>query len=158
MEITLKESTIVRPAQDTPKGSLFNSNLDLLITRYHIPTVYYYKPNGCSNFFDPGKLKEALSKILVPFYPIAGRLGLDENGRLEIICNAEGVLFIEAETTSVMDQFIGDFTDKSEVLRLVPKVDYSGGISSYPLLVLQVYINIHQSNKPLILFFEYIFI
>ncbi|XP_022722334.1 shikimate O-hydroxycinnamoyltransferase-like [Durio zibethinus] len=138
MEITVKESTIVHPAQDTPKGSLWNSNLDLLTTRYHIPTVYYYKPNGSSNFFDPGKLKEALSKILVPFYPIAGRLGLDQNGRLEIICNAEGVLFIEAESTSVMDQFVGDFTDNSEVSRLVPTVDYSEGISSYPLLVLQV--------------------
>ncbi|XWS13088.1 hypothetical protein CRYUN_Cryun36dG0007500 [Craigia yunnanensis] len=138
MEITLKESTIVRPAHDTPKGSLCISNLDLLITRYHVSTVYCYKPNGGSNFFDPGKLREALSKILVPFYPIAGRLGFDENLRLEIICNAEGVLFIEAETTSVMDQFIGDFTYNSEVFRLVPKVDYSGGISSYPLLVLQV--------------------
>ena len=137
MEIRIKESTIVCPAQDTPKGSLWNSNLDLVMTRYHVPTIYYYKPNGCSDFFDPGKLKEALSKILVPFYPIAGRLGFDENGRLEIICNAEGVLFIEAETTSVMDQFIGDF-DNDEVLRLVPKVDYSEGISSYPLLVLQV--------------------
>ncbi|XVE80818.1 hypothetical protein DITRI_Ditri15bG0011100 [Diplodiscus trichospermus] len=136
MEITLKESTIVRPAQDTPKGRLYNSNFDLLITRYHIPTVYFYKkPAGCSNFFDPGKLKEALSKTLVPFYPIAGRLGFDEKGRLEIICNEEGVLFVEAETSSVMDQIIGDFSDNS---KLVPKVDYSGGISSYPLLVLQV--------------------
>ncbi|XVE80820.1 hypothetical protein DITRI_Ditri15bG0011300 [Diplodiscus trichospermus] len=139
MEITMKESTIVRPAQDTPKGSLYNSNLDLLVTRNHIPTVYFYKkPNCCSNFFDPGKLKEALSKILVPFYPTAGRLGFDENGRVEIICNAEGVLFVEAETSSVMDQIIGDFSDNSQVFRLVPKVDHSGGISSYPLLVLQV--------------------
>ncbi|KAA3480067.1 shikimate O-hydroxycinnamoyltransferase-like [Gossypium australe] len=120
MEITIKESTIVRPAKDTPKRSLWNSNLDIVMTRYHLPTIYYYKPN------------EALSKILVPFYPIAGRLGYDENGRLEIICNAE------AETTSVMEHLIGDFTENSQVFRLVPKVDYSGGISSYPLLVLQV--------------------
>ncbi|XVF65808.1 hypothetical protein PTKIN_Ptkin09bG0280400 [Pterospermum kingtungense] len=139
MEITLKESTIVRPAQDTPKGSLFNSNIDLVMVRCHIPTVCFYKPDGCSNFYDPVKLKEALSKSLVPFYPIAGRLGLDENGRLEIVCNAEGVLFVEAETTSVMDQFIGDFSDNSQVnSRLVPQVDCSGGISSHPLLVLQV--------------------
>ncbi|XVF65889.1 hypothetical protein PTKIN_Ptkin09bG0287300 [Pterospermum kingtungense] len=139
MEITLKETTIVRPAQETPKGSLWLSNLDLVMNRYHVPTVYYYKPiNGCSNFFDREKLKEALSKILVPFYPIAGRLGFDENGRLEIVCNAQGVLFIEAETSSAVDQFVGDFSDKSEAFRLVPMVDYSGGISSYPLLVLQV--------------------
>ncbi|PPD95793.1 hypothetical protein GOBAR_DD07182 [Gossypium barbadense] len=138
MEITIKESAIVRPAEDTPKRSLWNSNLDIVMTRYHIPTVYYYKPNGSSDFFDTGRLKEALSKILVPFYPIAGRLGYDENGRLEIICNGEGVLFVEAETTSVMEHLIGDFTENHQVLSLVPKVDYSEGISSYPLIVLQV--------------------
>ncbi|MFQ6663224.1 hypothetical protein Gotur_030831, partial [Gossypium turneri] len=68
----------------------------------------------------------------------AGRLGYDENGRLEIICNGEGVLFVEAETTSVMEHLIGDFTENHQVLSLVPKVDYSEGISSYPLIVLQV--------------------
>ncbi|XVF65900.1 hypothetical protein PTKIN_Ptkin09bG0287800 [Pterospermum kingtungense] len=148
MEITIKESTIVRPAQDTPKGSLWSSNFDLLMTRYHVPLVYFYRPNGCSNFFDPGKLKEALSKVLVPFYSIAGRLGLDKNGRLEIVCNAEEVLFIEAESSSAMDQFVGDFSDKSEVFRLVPNVDYSGGISSYPLFLCRrhVYPFINQTN------------
>ncbi|KAL4386118.1 hypothetical protein GQ457_09G013230 [Hibiscus cannabinus] len=137
MEVTIKGSTIVRPAQNTPKRSLWNSNLDIL-TRYHVPTVYYYKPNGCCDFFDTGRLKESLSQILVPFYPIAGRLGYDENGRLEISCNAQGVLFVEAETSSVMDHLIGDFSDSSQVFRLVPEVDYSGGISSFPLLVVQV--------------------
>nr|WNN28530.1 shikimate hydroxycinnamoyl transferase [Gossypium barbadense] len=138
MEITIKESAIVRPAEDTPKRSLWNSNLDIVMTRYHIPTVYYYKPNGSSDFFDSGRLKEALSKILVPFYPIAGRLGYVENGRLEIICNGEGVLFVEAEISSVMEHLIGDFTENHQVLSLVPKVDYSEGMSSYPLIVLQV--------------------
>ncbi|KAE8718000.1 Shikimate O-hydroxycinnamoyltransferase [Hibiscus syriacus] len=139
MEITIKESTIVRPAEDTPKRSLWNSNLDVVMPRYHLPTVYYYKnPNASSGFFDTLKLKDALSKVLVAFYPIAGRLRLDENGRIEILCNGEGVLFVEAETSSIMDHLVGDFTDSSQVLRLVPKVDYSGGVSSSPLLILQV--------------------
>ncbi|KAE8669248.1 Shikimate O-hydroxycinnamoyltransferase [Hibiscus syriacus] len=138
MEITIKESTIVRPAEETLRKSLWNSNLDIVMTRYHVPSVYYYKPNGSSDFFDTEKLKEALSKVLVPFYPVAGRLGFDENGRLEILCNGEGVLFVEAESSSVMDHLVGDFSDDSQVLQLVPKVDYSGEISSYPLLVLQV--------------------
>ncbi|PPR83576.1 hypothetical protein GOBAR_AA37136 [Gossypium barbadense] len=148
MEITIKESTIVRPAEGTPKRII-------VMARYHLPTIYYYKPNGSSDFFDTGRLKETLSKILVPFYPIAGRLGYDENGRLEIICNAEGVLFVEAETTSVMEHLIGDFTDYSQVFRLVLKVDYSGGISSYQLLVLQVICK-HLIGKSLVIssFFE----
>ncbi|KAK8663615.1 hypothetical protein V6N13_083424 [Hibiscus sabdariffa] len=69
---------------------------------------------------------------------MAGRLGYDENGRLEISCYAQGVLFVEAETTSVMDHLIADFSHNSQVFRLVPEVDYSGGISSFPLVVLQV--------------------
>ena len=60
-------------------------------------------------------LKEALSKTLVPFYPMAGRLGSDENGRLDIICNAEGVLLIEAETTSTIDD-LGDFVPSLKLL------------------------------------------
>ena len=139
MEITIKESTMVSPAEDTPKTSLWVSNVDLIMTRYHVSTVYFYKPNGSSNFFDAKVLKDALSKILVPFYPIAGRLGYDENGRLEIVCNAKGVLFTEAETTSVIDDLVKDFSDGSKVAQLVPKIDNSGGISSYPLLALQVY-------------------
>ncbi|EOY20480.1 Hydroxycinnamoyl CoA shikimate/quinate hydroxycinnamoyltransferase [Theobroma cacao] len=137
MEITMKESTMVCPAEETPNQRLWLSNLDLVVTVYHMSTVYFYKPNGSSDFFDTKVLKESLSKILVPFYPVAGRLGYDENGRLEIICNAKGVLFIVAETTSIMDDLVQDFTDGSKVPQLLPKIDYSGGISSYPLLGLQ---------------------
>ncbi|EOY20479.1 Hydroxycinnamoyl CoA shikimate/quinate hydroxycinnamoyltransferase [Theobroma cacao] len=137
MEIAVKESTMVCPAEETPSRKLWVSNLDLVMTIYHISTVYCYRPTGSSDFFDTKVLKDSLSKILVPFYPIAGRLGYDENGRLEIICNAKGVLFMEVETTSIMDDLVQDFTDGSKVPQLVPKMDYSGGISSYPLLGLQ---------------------
>ncbi|KAK8553567.1 hypothetical protein V6N13_062368 [Hibiscus sabdariffa] len=128
---------MVTPSEDTPRTSLWVSNMDLVMTVYHISSVYFYKSNGSSDFFDTKVLKEALSKILVSFYPVAGRLGYDENGRLEIVCNGEGVLFSEAEASSVMEDLVQDFTDGSKVPQLVPKFDYSGGISSYPLLGLQ---------------------
>ncbi|OMO70074.1 Transferase [Corchorus olitorius] len=138
MEISIKESTMVFPAKVTPEERLWVSNVDLVQMRFHPVTVYFYKPDGSSNFFDPKVLKDVLSEILVPFYPVAGRLQYDEDGRLEIMCNGKGVLFIEAETSCVMDDMIGDFTNSSKVRNLAPKVDYSGGISSYPLLALQV--------------------
>ncbi|GKU87231.1 hypothetical protein SLEP1_g1669 [Rubroshorea leprosula] len=50
--------------------------------------LFFYKPNGSVDFFQAQVLKEALSNVLVPFYPVAGRLGRDESGRIEIICNA----------------------------------------------------------------------
>ncbi|KAJ4950907.1 hypothetical protein NE237_027739 [Protea cynaroides] len=135
MIIEVKESTLVRPAQDTPQRGLWNSNVDLVVSRIHTPSVYLYRPNGFSNFFDAAVMKEALSKALVAFFPIAGRLRRGYDGRVEINCNGDGVLFVEAETTSVIDDF-GDFAPTME--RLIPAVDYSGDISSYPLLVLQV--------------------
>ncbi|KAF2317007.1 hypothetical protein GH714_010382 [Hevea brasiliensis] len=98
MKIITKETTMVYPMQDTPSERLWLSNLDLMQGRTHLPSAYLYKPNGSSNFFEPKVLKEALSKVLVPFYPVAGRLGSDDNGRIEINCNKEGVLFAEAET------------------------------------------------------------
>lgn len=138
MIINIKESTMVRPSAETPRRALWNSNVDLVVPRFHTPSVYFYIPTaGESNFFDARVLKEGLSKALVPFYPMAGRLRRDEDGRIEIDCNAEGVLFVEAETTSVVADF-GDFAPTLELRQLIPTVDYSKGIESYPLLVLQV--------------------
>ncbi|KAL3535128.1 hypothetical protein ACH5RR_003589 [Cinchona calisaya] len=137
MKITVKESTIIRPAQPTPTKRLWNSNLDILVARIHILTVYFYRPNSSANFFDSCVLKEALSNVLVSFYPMAGRLARDEEGRIEINCNGEGVLFVEAETDFCVDDF-GDFTPSLELRRLVPTIDYSGDIASYPLVMFQV--------------------
>ncbi|KZV19482.1 shikimate O-hydroxycinnamoyltransferase-like [Dorcoceras hygrometricum] len=137
MKIDVKNSSLVAPSADTPKVSLWNSNVDLVVPNFHTPSVYFYRRTGEADFFDANVLKVALGRALVPFYPMAGRLKRDEDGRIEIDCNAEGVLFVEAECDGVVDDF-GDFAPTLELRRLIPAVDYSLGISSYPLLVLQV--------------------
>ncbi|GLT25358.1 hypothetical protein SLA2020_004900 [Shorea laevis] len=138
MKISIKGSTTVCPAQDTPSQHLWISALDLrMMQRRHVPLLYFYKPTGSSDFFQAQVLKEALSKILVPFYPVAGRLGRDESGRIEIVCNAEGVLFLEAEAVGILDD-LGGFAPSSKLQQLLPTVNYSGDISSYPLLLIQV--------------------
>ncbi|XVF06331.1 hypothetical protein REPUB_Repub06bG0038400 [Reevesia pubescens] len=137
MIVNVRESTMVRPAEETPRRSLWNSNMDLVVVRFHLPSVYFYRSTGATNFFDPQVMKEGLSEALVPFYPIAGRLKRDEDKRIEIDCNGEGVLFVEAETSAVIDDF-GDFSPTLDLRQLIPTVDYSGGIGTYPLLVLQV--------------------
>ncbi|XP_076893432.1 shikimate O-hydroxycinnamoyltransferase-like [Bidens hawaiensis] len=68
---------------------------------------------------------------------MAGRFKLGENGRIEIDCQGQGALFLEAECDNVVDDF-GDYAPGFELLKLVPMVDYSLGIESYPLLVSQV--------------------
>ncbi|VVA41787.1 PREDICTED: shikimate, partial [Prunus dulcis] len=142
VNVSVRESTLVKPAEETPRQVLWMTNLDLVILGNHTPSVYFYRQNQNSvhghhnNFFDPQVLKQALSKALVPFYPLAGRLGMEGNGRGEIDCNAEGALFVVAETGSTIDDF-GDFAPTLEFRKLIPAVDYSAGISTYPLLVLQ---------------------
>lgn len=129
---------MVGPAQETPRRSLWNANVDLVVPNFHTPSVYFYRPTGSSNFFEARVLKDALSRALVPFYPMAGRLKKDEDGRVEIDCQGQGVLFVEAESDGVIDEF-GDFAPTLELRKLIPAVDYSLGIDSYSLLVLQVH-------------------
>ncbi|EOA36635.1 hypothetical protein CARUB_v10011876mg [Capsella rubella] len=137
MKINIRDSTIVRPAGETPITSLWNSNVDLIIPRFHTPSVYFYRPTSDSNFFNPQVLKDALSKVLVPFYPVAGRLKRGNDDRIKIDCNSAGVLFVVADTPSVIDDF-GDFAPTLALRQLIPGVDYSAGIHTFPLLVLQV--------------------
>ncbi|KAF9660910.1 hypothetical protein SADUNF_Sadunf19G0012800 [Salix dunnii] len=123
MKINTKESIIVRPSQDMLEQRLSVSNMDLMHPRDYLPTVYLYKTNGSSDFFEAEVLKEALRKVLVPFYPVAGRLARDENGRIEINCNGEGVLFVVADTDSTTEELVD--TNLQD-------------ISRNPLLLLQV--------------------
>ncbi|GKA40119.1 chloramphenicol acetyltransferase-like domain-containing protein [Tanacetum coccineum] len=140
MNVVVKESTMVRPAEETPDTNLWNSNLDLMVKNFHTQMLFFYRSNGAaSNFFDVKVMKEALSKVLVPFYPVAGRLKEDQDGRIEIDCQGQGVLFVEAESDDLLDDF-GDFAPRFDFLKLIPVdfVDYSLGIGSYPLLLVQV--------------------
>ncbi|CAI0427571.1 unnamed protein product [Linum tenue] len=151
MKVHTLETTIVKPVHHD-RRRLWLSNLDLLHGRIHLPTVYLFRPAGDHDddvsssvaskqkgYFDTKLLKEALSRTLVTFYPLAGRLarGDEEGGRVEVDCNGEGVLFREAEADASLDE-LGEFMPGAELLKLVPRVDYSQGISSYPLVVLQV--------------------
>ncbi|XP_030491939.2 shikimate O-hydroxycinnamoyltransferase [Cannabis sativa] len=143
-----KERSMVKPSENTPRRRLWLSVLDQMNNPSHNPVIYFFRSspsNNNNNFFDANILKHSLSKVLVPFYPIAGRLrpvqvhggGRGPHPRTEIDCNEEGVLFVTAETTAVIDDF-GDFAPTPQLRRLTPTVDYSLGISSYPLLLIQV--------------------
>ncbi|EPS67512.1 hypothetical protein M569_07262 [Genlisea aurea] len=137
MKIGVKSSTTVAPSAETPRRRLWNSSLDLIIPNFHTPSVYFYRPTAAADFFDADVLKAALGRALVPFYPVAGRLCKDEDGRIEVDCTGDGVLFVVAESDGDVDDF-GDFAPTLELRKLIPAVDYSKAISDFPLLVLQV--------------------
>ncbi|XP_060211567.1 shikimate O-hydroxycinnamoyltransferase-like [Lycium barbarum] len=145
MKINIIETTMVKPSKPTPLKILWNSNLDLIVGRIHLLTVYFYKPinnNGIlskNNFFDSRIMKEALSNVLVSFYPMAGRLAKNNEGRIEINCNGEGVLFVEAQSEDTFVDDFGDFVPSLEMKnKLIPNVDTCGDISSFPLVIFQV--------------------
>ncbi|KAJ8439492.1 hypothetical protein Cgig2_007009 [Carnegiea gigantea] len=152
----IKQWTMVKPAKETLKRRLWLSRLDMVVRGpfSNTPTVYVYYPtldnknddannndddNNHTPFFDAELLKETLSKVLVDFYPMAGRLRKDENGRLEIDCNDEGALFVETETTEYSLSDFGGFEPTLELKKLVtPSWDYSKGLSSIPLFMVQL--------------------
>lgn len=139
VKVIVKESTVVKPMAETPSGSLWLSPLDSLMpsayTTYSRCVLFFRNSGGAANFFDIAALKAALSKALVSFYPYAGRLRKDPNGRLEVHCNAEGVVLVEAECDAAIDDL--GFAPRADV-NLLPKIDYSLDISSLPLSLLQI--------------------
>ncbi|KAG6422194.1 hypothetical protein SASPL_118758 [Salvia splendens] len=138
MKIIEKEWVMVKPMEETPSVSIWLSNIDLVFPdAYHSRWMHIYRCDGCAGIFDTAALKAALSRALVEFYPYAGRLREDDNGRLEINCNGEGVLFVEAEYDGSLDD-LGDFCNPRPDLSLVPAVDYSHGISSFPLFLVKL--------------------
>ncbi|KAK9742938.1 hypothetical protein RND81_03G206600 [Saponaria officinalis] len=140
--IKIKRSIMVRPSKDTPKGTLWLSRVDMFLrTPYsHTTKFFIYQPKFLSQNYDTNIFISALSKVLVPFYPLAGRLRLNATkDRYEIDCNAEGVLFVEADTTLTIAD-LGDFRP-SVGLRtcLTPSWDYSSSeLESIPLEMLQL--------------------
>ncbi|KAF3789839.1 Methanol O-anthraniloyltransferase [Nymphaea thermarum] len=138
MKIKVRDSSLVLPFSETPRHALWLSKLDRAMFTVHVPSVYFYRPNGSNNFFDTKVMKESLGRALVPFYPLAGRLRRRKDGPLEIDCNGDGALFVEADAEGEIDDF-GDFAPSVELRQLIPEVDYQNqDISSYPLLMLQV--------------------
>ncbi|KAJ4761212.1 HXXXD-type acyl-transferase family protein [Rhynchospora pubera] len=102
--LEILQSTFVVPSENTPRERLVLSNLDLVAVRKHNCTIYLYKNNeGAKDFFSVEVIKSALAKTLVLFYPLAGRHVIGLDGRDQIDCNTEGVLFVVARLDCTAD-------------------------------------------------------
>ncbi|XP_058775208.1 spermidine hydroxycinnamoyl transferase, partial [Vicia villosa] len=140
-KVTLKSCYSVRPKEPTWCGRLPLSEWDQIGIITHVPTIYFYHPPQ-DWLTSPTKisttLKESLSKVLVPFYPLAGRLQWKENGRFDLECNSLGVQFIEAQSSLALSEF-DNFSPSSEYYRyLIPHVDYTLPIQDIPLIFVQL--------------------
>uniref|UniRef100_A0ACD5VZ61 Uncharacterized protein n=1 Tax=Avena sativa TaxID=4498 RepID=A0ACD5VZ61_AVESA len=108
---------VVVPAEETPAGAVWLSNLDLAARRGYTPTVYFYRPNGDpADFFTASAVRDTLSRALVPFYPLAGRLGLDGAGRVQIDCTGEGAVLVTARSDHyALDDLMNEFVPSDEM-------------------------------------------
>ncbi|KAL1312077.1 hypothetical protein HN51_038706 [Arachis hypogaea] len=131
--------TIITPCAPTPKHSLYLSNLDdQKFLRFSIKYLYLFKKSVSIE-----ALKCSLSRVLVDYYPLAGRLRKNNNNddddhKLEVDCNGEGAVLAEA----FMDSTIEDLIEASKVpnkswRKLMYKVEAQSFLD-IPPLVLQV--------------------
>ncbi|KAK9947035.1 hypothetical protein M0R45_012472 [Rubus argutus] len=98
------QPTLIRPSTPTPKHCLPLSNLDdQKFLRFSIKYLYLFKKS-----VDLDAMKYALSKLLVLYYPLAGRLrtSSDHDQKLEVDCNGEGAVFAEASWISLLTGFL----------------------------------------------------
>ncbi|RVW93761.1 methanol O-anthraniloyltransferase [Vitis vinifera] len=131
----------VRPTNPTPREVKQLSDIDDQEgLRFQVPVIMFYPNNPLMKGKDPVKvIREALGKALVYYYPFAGRLIEGHNRKLMVDCTGEGVLFIEADADSTLEN-LGDAIQPmcpcfEELLYDVPG---SGGILGSPLILIQV--------------------
>ncbi|XP_068495347.1 tetrahydroanabasine acetyltransferase-like [Phaseolus vulgaris] len=98
--LDMKDVVKVKPSKPTPCELLSLSTIDSdPVLNILCQTIYVYKANldSPNGQLDPAHvIKEALSKVLVYYYPLAGKMVTFDDGKLGINCNAEGVPFLEA--------------------------------------------------------------
>ncbi|KAK9106115.1 hypothetical protein Scep_022959 [Stephania cephalantha] len=116
--VTVGEPQLLRPETSCPREFKYLSNIDDQIgLRNHIPFVHFYPPskvmndtnssgnsnsNRSKNIVDV--IRMGVSKALVHYYPIAGKLRNGEKGKLAVDCCGEGVIFREADANVTLEE------------------------------------------------------
>lgn len=140
--VNVKQCFVVTPAKATPTMTMCVSELDQEKPITHALSVYFFRPSSGSFSFALASqlLRDSLSKVLVHFYPLAGRLHFipESGGRVALECNSSGVEFYEADSNAKIEDF-KDFALPDELRSLVPVVDYGvSDLRELPLLMVQL--------------------
>lgn len=148
ISVTIDKKYIVTPSKPIAAkhgDSLYLSNLDDMVgTRVFTPTVYFYKTHeqdGENKKPFIKTLRDALADVLVPYYPLSGRLRETNNGKLEVFFGPDqGVLMLEAHSENTLSE-LGDFAAPNPdweplIFRFPNEEPYQ--VLDMPLLIAQV--------------------
>ncbi|KAJ6681134.1 TRICHOTHECENE 3-O-ACETYLTRANSFERASE [Salix koriyanagi] len=128
------QPSLICPSSPTPKHSLYLSNLDdQKFLRFSIKYLYLFKKSTSLDI-----LKYSLSKVLVHYYPLAGRLraSTEADQKLEIDCNGEGAVFAEAFMDITAEEFLELSQKPNKSWRkLMYKVEAQSFLDIPPLVV-----------------------
>ncbi|CAN4114954.1 unnamed protein product [Withania somnifera] len=117
LKVTIHETSIVFPSEETQKRHMFLSNIDQVLN-FYVQTLHFFNANP---EFPPEivteRLQIALSRVLVPYDFLAGRLKMNqESKRLEFDCNGAGALFLVASSELTLEE-IGDLVYPNPAFR-----------------------------------------
>ncbi|KAL1535493.1 alcohol acyltransferase 9 [Salvia divinorum] len=108
--VIVTEANFITPSEPTPNHILRLSTLDSkLFACFIYEYLFIYEPlHGVDQDAITENVKAALSLALVPYYPLAGKVQVqNESPGLEVECSGQGILFIRAAastcTTSEFD-------------------------------------------------------
>ncbi|XP_064985569.1 alcohol acyltransferase 9-like [Musa acuminata AAA Group] len=129
-----KEPSLVCPSSSTPRHTLYLSNLDdQKFLRFSIKYLYVYK-----KAVGWEALRTSLSKVLVDYYPLAGRVttSAEDGEKLEVDCNGEGALLAEGYVDLTVEKFLeGSRRPNRSWRKLLYKVEAQSFVAVPPLIV-----------------------
>ncbi|WOL09016.1 hypothetical protein Cni_G17769 [Canna indica] len=130
-----KEPILVSPITPTPTHTLYLSNLDdQKFLRFTSKYLYVFRKSIAVE-----TLAASLSRVLVEYYPLAGRVraGAGNDGeKLEVDCNGEGALLVEAHVDLTADRFLqGGRKPNRSWRKLLYRVEEQSFVDTPPLVI-----------------------
>lgn len=146
--VTERQPLLITPNCPTPSKRLYLTNIDdQLGLRFHVNMLMFYparRPsfnNRESKSEDPAEIiEDALGKLLVHYYPFAGRVRDGDKGKLIVDCVGEGVLFVEADADISLEELGVPSTPFPRGFDFIKNVPGSESVTNTPILQFQVHI------------------
>ncbi|XP_059302072.1 alcohol acyltransferase 9 [Lycium ferocissimum] len=139
--VLVKEAVLITPSEPTPIQILPLSALDSqLFLRFTIEYLLVYKPSRhvLDKSATVNRIKAALGRALIPYYPLAGRVRARTNGSgLEVVCRAQGATFLQAASDLTSKEFEGAPRHKTQWRKLL-SLQVADVLNGAPPLVVQL--------------------